>query len=528
MRRFLTGTCLTFLAGMQFGIAQADSFDVKRCMNMGNALDAPKEGDWGHVIEERSFKVVKEAGFDTVRIPMRWSAHTSGAPNYTIDETFFARATAVIDQALAQDLNVIINIHHFEEINEDPAGNLDKFLKLWGQIAPRYANLPSNVYFEVLNEPNGELKGDIMRSILTAGFAKIRESNPTRMLIIGGEDWSGINSFPSLPMIEDKNQVYTFHYYDPFEFTHQKASWTPLKNSGEKGWGTAQEKRDLKAAAKYVAKVRAETGFPIFLGELGAYEKAPYEDVVDYTRESRKAFEGQDIPWCVWNFTATFPFYDSEARQWDTQKLAALGLSPNGGPAPALSASSQSVQATQSYAQSYEGQSLDDAFNALRRKIGREGDLMMAPYADQLGNYGPAKSKRVDDSGVPGGKATQVKVSRKGKNPWDSGISSAFATPVKAGDTLVMSYWAKVVKGDGIIASAGIQENKAPYEALTMETPEISGDWQQYYVSATARKDYPAGGLSFAMQTAGAKQTLRIGPVFVLNLGQNVPPLNLR
>jgi len=255
MRRFLTGTCLTFLAGMQFGIAQADSFDVKRCMNMGNALDAPKEGDWGHVIEERSFKVVKEAGFDTVRIPMRWSAHTSGAPNYTIDETFFARATAVIDQALAQDLNVIINIHHFEEINEDPAGNLDKFLKLWGQIAPRYANLPSNVYFEVLNEPNGELKGDIMRSILTAGFAKIRESNPTRMLIIGGEDWSGINSFPSLPMIEDKNQVYTFHYYDPFEFTHQKASWTPLKNSGEKGWGTAQEKRDLKAAAKYVAKL---------------------------------------------------------------------------------------------------------------------------------------------------------------------------------------------------------------------------------------------------------------------------------
>jgi len=68
MRRFLTGTCLTFLAGMQFGIAQADSFDVKRCMNMGNALDAPKEGDWGHVIEERSFKVVKEAGFDTARL----------------------------------------------------------------------------------------------------------------------------------------------------------------------------------------------------------------------------------------------------------------------------------------------------------------------------------------------------------------------------------------------------------------------------------------------------------------------------
>jgi len=525
MRHILLASCLSLFTLGGFAPSYADSFDVKRCVNMGNAMDAPNEGDWGHVIEADSFRRVKSAGFDTVRIPMRWSAHTNGPTNFTIKPSFFERATDVINQALAQDLNVIINIHHFEEINEKPQENVAKFLALWDQIATRYASLPSHVYFEVLNEPNGELKGDVMRSILTAGFNKIRESNPTRMLIIGGEDWSGIDSLTSLPSIDDKNQVYTFHYYDPFEFTHQKTSWTYLKDSGSKSWGSAKDKQDLKEAAAYAAKVRAETGLPIFLGEFGAYEKAPYSDIVNYTDATRKAFEGQDIPWCVWNFTATFPLFDSDTKQWDRQKLTALGLSETG----VIDKNTKSVSSTLSSANTnFEGQSLDTAFNALRRKIGREGELMLAPYADQLGDFGKAKIKRVDDSGVPGGKATEIKVSRKGKNPWDSGLSSAFAGSVKAGDTLVMSYWAKAVKGPGVIAAAGIQENNAPYKALQMETPQLDEQWRQYYVTAKAAKDYKAEELSFAMQTAGAKQTLRDGPVFILNLGPGVPTLSLR
>jgi len=231
--RFFSTTCLTaaFLLAA-FQPAHADSFNTKRCMNMGNALDAPNEGDWGHTIEEESFKAVAEAGFDTVRIPVRWSAHTRGAPGYEIKESFFRRVTEVIDQALANDLQVILNIHHFEELNEAPVENTAKFVALWAQIAERYQNLPESVYFEVINEPNDKFEGDLMRSIVKKGFDKIRETNPTRILILGGDDWSSIRSIPSIPAIEDPNQVYTFHYYDPFKFTHQKTSWTDLKDSG--------------------------------------------------------------------------------------------------------------------------------------------------------------------------------------------------------------------------------------------------------------------------------------------------------
>ncbi|MQK95326.1 hypothetical protein EI021_28560, partial [Escherichia coli] len=83
-----------------------------RGINIGNALEASYEGEWGVVIRDEYFRVIKEAGFDTVRIPVRWSAHASQNPPYTIDENFFKRVDHVINKALEQGLTTIINVHH--------------------------------------------------------------------------------------------------------------------------------------------------------------------------------------------------------------------------------------------------------------------------------------------------------------------------------------------------------------------------------------------------------------------------------
>jgi len=516
MKLFVT-SLLTSAALLSVSLpAQADTFNTKRCINMGNALDAPSEGEWGHRIDGNAFKVISDAGFDTVRIPVRWSAHTGGGPDYKINERFFRRVSEVIDQALSNNLQVILNVHHFEELNEKPNQNYNKFLALWAQIALRYKDLPKSVYFEIVNEPNGEFKGDTMRSIVAEAFKRIRQTNPTRILIMGGDEWSNIKTLPSIPAISDPNQVYTFHYYDPFEFTHQKTNWTYLKNSKTVEWGSSDDKAQLKAAAEYAGKVQRDTGIPIFMGEIGAYEKAPYRDIVDYTRETREAFEKQGISWCVWNFTATFPFYDSDSKQWDRNKLAALGLSPDRNAPKVVKAKTTSSP--------YEGQSIDDAFNGIRRQIGHDGDLIMVPFADQLISFGSAKTKVVKDVGVPEGQAMEVKVSRKGKNPWDGGLSGPIGGAIKKGDTVVMSYWAKAVKGEGVIANAGLQLNSEPYTAMSMQPAQLGPNWEHFYVSAVADRDYGPSEAGYAIQVAAAKQTLRFGPVFIMNLGPNINP----
>lgn len=60
-------------------------------INLGNALEAPAEGEWGVTLQPGYFKVIKDAGFKHVRIPIRWSAHAQVEAPFAIDATFFDR-----------------------------------------------------------------------------------------------------------------------------------------------------------------------------------------------------------------------------------------------------------------------------------------------------------------------------------------------------------------------------------------------------------------------------------------------------
>ena len=128
-----------------------------RGINLGNALEAPNEGDWGIFLQEEYFNIIKDAGFSSVRIPIRWSAHTTVDSPFVINPAFFDRIDWTIEQSLKAGLAVVINIHHFEEIFSDPYANKKKFLEIWRQIADRYKSHSSDLFFEVLNEPHYQL-----------------------------------------------------------------------------------------------------------------------------------------------------------------------------------------------------------------------------------------------------------------------------------------------------------------------------------------------------------------------------------
>ncbi|MGF1545600.1 MAG: glycoside hydrolase family 5 protein [Parvularculaceae bacterium] len=308
-------------------IAFASDFPVSRCVNMGNALDAPNEGDWGWRIEDAHFDAVRAAGFDAVRLPVRWSAHTGPAPDHPIDPAFLARVDEAIAAALARDLALVLDVHHFDEIMADPAGETPRLVAIWRQLSAHYADLPATVVFEPLNEPHGELKGEAMRRALTLAYEEIRRHNPDRYVVFGGEEWSTIRKIATNPAIDDPKIVYTFHYYDPFAFTHQNTAFLgDAAPRGRRGWGDGADRRELAQYADYAAQVRETTGRPVFMGEFGVYEKAPRKARLRYLQAVREAFEGAGVGWCVWNFAETFALYDVETGRWDVEQLDALGL----------------------------------------------------------------------------------------------------------------------------------------------------------------------------------------------------------
>src|SRR5262249_35808572 len=158
-------------------------------INLGNALEAPKEGAWGITLEADYFQRIKEAGFNSVRIPIRWSAHAKTEMPYAIDETFFKRVDWAVEQALSRELTAIINVHHYDEIFRDPDKHFPRLKALWEQIARRYAKRPDRLLFELLNEPHDKLTDARWNKMVPQLLDVIRETNPKRIIIVGPGSW---------------------------------------------------------------------------------------------------------------------------------------------------------------------------------------------------------------------------------------------------------------------------------------------------------------------------------------------------
>lgn len=131
-----------------------------RGMNLGAALEAPREGDWGVTIKPDYFRIIKQAGFNSVRVPIKWSAHAASQPPYTIDAKFFDRIDEVVQQALDNGLVIVLDLHHYYAMMKDPDQNASRLIALWTQISAHYSNYSDHVYFELLNEPQNNLSDD--------------------------------------------------------------------------------------------------------------------------------------------------------------------------------------------------------------------------------------------------------------------------------------------------------------------------------------------------------------------------------
>ena len=298
-----------------------------RGVNLGNALESVSEGEWGVTLEEEFFDLIEQGGFDLVRVPIRWSAHAAETAPYTIDPVFFDRIDWVVEQASKRGLNVVLNIHHYEEIMEQPRDHKERFLSFWDQISRYYRNAPDSVYFELLNEPFGTLDAISWNQFANEAIQVIRASNPQRTIIVGPGNWNSISNLYDLRLPEtDRNLIVTVHYYLPFHFTHQGAEWVAYSEAwlGTRWNATQDEKmaidRDFDAALKWSRQFSR----PIFVGEFGAYSKADIDLRHRWTDFMARSIEKRGFSWAYWEFCAGFGVYDQEKQAWNEPILTAL------------------------------------------------------------------------------------------------------------------------------------------------------------------------------------------------------------
>ena len=298
---------------------------MQRGINLGNALDALPSNRARLPVVVDHLDVIRDAGFDTVRLPVAWSQHASTRSPFDVAPTFLAAVDEMVGGAVERDLDVVVDVHHFDELCADPTVHRERFLALWSQIAERYAELPSTVRFELLNEPHGRLTGGRWNDLLVEALAVVRDSNPDRDVIVGPAAMNTVAGLGDLELPDDDHLVVTIHYYLPLAFTHQGAPWWPNASDWVgTGWGTPIERRSVRDDLAAAATWSRERGRLLFIGEFGSFHLAAPEDRAAWTAHVRGTADELDIPWCYWDLATDFGIYDADTGRWDESLRAAL------------------------------------------------------------------------------------------------------------------------------------------------------------------------------------------------------------
>ncbi|HEU0100362.1 MAG TPA: glycoside hydrolase family 5 protein [Allosphingosinicella sp.] len=265
----------------------------------------------------RHFAEIRRGGFDFVRVNLFAFRHMDESNR--LDPAWLERLDRVVSEARRAGLKVILDEHDFDACSKDVPMCREKLPAFWRQVAPRYRDAPRSLAFELLNEPHGDLNGEVWNSLFPELLAIVRETNPTRTVVIGPTSWNSLNHLPLLKLPEDdRNILVTFHYYEPFRFTHQGASWTDLKALRGVTWGSEADRAALAADFDKVAAWARANNRPVMLGEFGAYDKSgtPEAMRVAYTAAAAREAERRGFAWAYWQFDNDFTLWDMKRDSW--------------------------------------------------------------------------------------------------------------------------------------------------------------------------------------------------------------------
>lgn len=296
-----------------------------KCMNIGNALEAPKDIPWDLTMKIEYFDIIKNAGFDSVRLPVRFSDYAN-KNTYILDEKFMKKIDSYIDYALNEDLTLILDFHHFDEIMESPDEYKNMFLSIWNQLSLRYKSYPDKLVFELLNEPRDNLRGALWNDYLKEGIDTIRNNDKGRKIIVGPDSYYSVERLYDLVIPNDGNLILTFHYYEPNKFTFQgdpyHEGYEDLKNI--KWTGTDEEVKAITNRFDIAKKYSRENNIPVFLGEFGVNKKVkePYRE--DWIRSVRSEADDYNFSWGYWEFASNFGIYNLNTGAWDVDLEALI------------------------------------------------------------------------------------------------------------------------------------------------------------------------------------------------------------
>lgn len=316
----------------QYEIPQNEGMEfvknLKIGWNLGNTLESTtktvktvnSETSWGNPITtQEMIDKVKQAGFNTIRVPVSWSNHLE-EDSFTVKQAWMDRVKEVVDYAYGSGMYVIINIHH--DINPDyyyPSyeclENSKKYSNaIWEQICEVFKDYDEHLIFESINEPRQkdtphewwlDLNSDVAKESIDCIMQINQEfvntvrasggNNGTRWLMTPGYDASYLyvvcDQF-NLPEDPQNRTMVSIHAYEPYDFALSDKMNAKTFDKDVLGG-------NLILMFDQIYEKFTSKGIPVVMGEFGCRDKENLESRIIHSGYYVALARGSGIS-CLW------------------------------------------------------------------------------------------------------------------------------------------------------------------------------------------------------------------------------------
>ncbi|WP_165499760.1 glycoside hydrolase family 5 protein [Pedobacter frigidisoli] len=305
-------------------------------------------------IKDGDFVLIAKMGFNTIRLPVDFEHfYLNASP--TQKNLLVSRIDYMIKKCKAYKLKLILVNHYGKLTQKNFQQDSDRLVRLWADLEKRYRQISTeNLYFELLNEPT--IKDTLWLATAAQVVSVIRKFSPDRTIIIGASNYNSLYELSRIKPINHKNILYTFHFYEPFIFTHQGAEWVDkqvatigipfpylpnlmpkmsrnaIGTGGEPNYnnysneGKVGSIRDkIQIAKQWSVKYKV----PVLCGEYGAYRKHISDDhIANYISTVRTELLRVGIPGIIWDYNQNFSLFRGPAniKNLSPRMQKALGM----------------------------------------------------------------------------------------------------------------------------------------------------------------------------------------------------------
>lgn len=324
--------------------------NLKIGWNLGNTLDSTRymqdesvsETAWGSpMITKEMILAVKNAGFNTIRLPISWHHHMD--ENYKISDVWLDRVKEIVDYAYNNGMYVIINIHHdidkayYYPTYETLDSSLEFSNAVWTQLCETFRDYDEHLIFEAINEPrligtdlewwidtNTDIGKEAMDCIMQTNQAfvdLVRASgggNATRYLMTPSYCASykyACDDLFSLPNDPANRTIVSIHAYEPNSFALDD-------NMNSSGFAIGRSSRTIDTLMDMIYEKFTSKGIPAVIGEFGARDKENTEARITYAAYYVAAARARGITCFWWDNHAVegngelFGLLDRDTLEW--------------------------------------------------------------------------------------------------------------------------------------------------------------------------------------------------------------------